>query len=286
MMPKELKKTIDQTKDVEGQIRSALQSHLKRDILWIVTESDYDRTVYEQYFNDNVVVKPSYDERGEGGCDRVVRIVKSIRQKKFTQRIIGIRDADYQYFLPQRFVYPDYVKHTDQRDIEMMMLTSTSVQRGLATWNPIFTAKMEQVKPVVCYLGRIRIWHVAHNISASIKKLKLPKVWDYRSRPQGLRNGWKRILSDQYNRLTGENVNSKRLSALKKRYGLDDLQYGHICRGHDFVQLLGIAMVDSRYSSKEIQIKLGESYSQEDFAGTFLAQSIRDFAAGFGMVVM
>ena len=77
-MPRELKKTIDQTKDVEGQIRSALQSRLKRDILWIVTESDYDRTVYEQFFNDNVAVKPSYDERGDGGCDRVMRIVKSI----------------------------------------------------------------------------------------------------------------------------------------------------------------------------------------------------------------
>lgn len=141
-MPRELKKTIDQTKDVEGQIRSALQSRQKRDILWIVTESDYDRTVYEQFFNDNVAVKPSYDERGDGGCDRVMRIVESIRKKNLTQRIIGIRDADYQYFLPQRFVYPDYVKHTDQRDIEMMMLTSPSVQNGLAAWNPGFTAKI------------------------------------------------------------------------------------------------------------------------------------------------
>ena len=285
-MPRELKKTIDQTKDVEGQIRSALQSRLKRDILWIVTESDYDRTVYEQFFNDNVAVKPSYDERGDGGCDRVMRIVESIRKKNLTQRIIGIRDADYQYFLPQRFVYPDYVKHTDQRDIEMMMLTSPSVQNGLAAWNPGFTAKLEQVKPVVCYLGRIRIWHIAHNITASIKKLKLPKVWDYTSIPQRLKNGWKRILTDQYNRLTGEDINPNRLSALKKRYALDDLEYGHICRGHDFVQLLGIAMVDTRFSSDKIETKLGELYSKADFSGTNLAQNIRAFAAGYGLVVM
>lgn len=285
-MPRELRKTIDQTKDVEGQIRSALQSRLKRNVLWIVTESDYDRTVYEQFFNDNVAVKPSYDERGDGGCDRVMRIVMSIRNKNLTQRIIGIRDADYQFFLPQRFVYPDYVKQTDQRDIEMMMLTSPSVQSGLAAWNPDFTTKMEQVKPVVCYLGRIRIWHVAHSITASIKKMKLPKVWDYSVIPQGLKNGWKRILTEQYNRLTGENINPKRLSALKKRYGLDDMEYGHICRGHDFVQLLGIAMVDSRYSSKEIQEKLWELYSQEDFSRTNLAQNIKDFAAVFGIVVM
>ena len=195
-MPRELKKTIDQTKDVEGQIRSALQSRLKRDILWIVTESDYDRTVYEQFFNDNVAVKPSYDERGDGGCDRVMRIVESI------------------------------------------------------------------------------------------KKLKLPKVWDYTSIPQRLKNGWKRILTDQYNRLTGEDINPKRLSALKKRYALDDLEYGHICRGHDFVQLLGIAMVDTRFSSDKIETKLGELYSKADFSGTNLAQNIRAFAAGYGLVVM
>lgn len=67
---------------------------------------------------------------------------------------------------------------------------------------------------------------------------------------------------------------------------MDDLEYGHVCRGHDFVQLLGIAMVDTHYSSKEIQTKLGELYSKEDFASTNLAQNIRDFAAVYGMVVM
>ena len=285
-MPKELRKTINQAKDVEGQIRSALQTRTKRNLLWIVTEIDYDCGVYEQFFNDNVVVKPSYDEQGNGGCDRVVRIVRNIRQKNLTQRIIGIRDADYQYFLPRRYAYPDFVKHTDQRDIEMMMLTSSSVQDGLTAWNPDFASKIDLVKPVICYLGRLRIWHVAHDLTASIKKFKLAKVWDFMTTPQGLKKGWKRLLTDQYNRLTGENVNPKRLSALKKSYGLDDLEYGHVCRGHDFVQLLGIAMVDTHYSSKEIQTKLGELYSKEDFASTNLAQNIRDFAAVYGMVVM
>ena len=42
-MRKELKQTVDQTKDVEGQIRSALQTPMKRGLLWIITESDYDR---------------------------------------------------------------------------------------------------------------------------------------------------------------------------------------------------------------------------------------------------
>ena len=285
-MPKELKQTIRQTDDVEGQIHFALQTRSKRDLLWIITESDYDRTVYERFFNDNVVVKPSYDEQGKGGCNHVVRIVENIRRSKLTQRIIGIRDADYQYYLPTRYSYPDYVKHTDERDIEMMMLTSPSVQNGLVAWNEDFSEKTELVKPVVCYLGKLRIWHVAHEVKANIKKYKLAQVWDYKSVPQSLKRGWKKLLIDQYNRLTGESINPTRLSALKKRYGLDDLQYGHICRGHDFVQLLGIAMVDSRYSSNMIQKMMSKLYSKEDFARTNLAQNIRDFADGFGMVVM
>lgn len=285
-MRTELKQIINQTKDVEGQIRSALLTPKKRSLLWIITESDYDRRVYERFFGDNVAVRPAYDEKGQGGCDHVLRIVKNIIKDGATRRIIGIRDADYQYYLPTKYVYPGNLLHTDERDIEMMMLTSTSVKTGLAAWNAEFTAKMDMVKQVACYLGKLRIWHVAHDVASSIKKYKIAKVWDYRAIPQRLKNGWKCILIDQYNRMTGQSVNSKRLSALKKRYGLDDMQYGRICRGHDFVQLLGIAMVDSRYSSKDIQEKMTTLYSKADFAATNLAQNIRVFASRFGMVVM
>lgn len=285
-MPRDLKKTVNQTKDVEGQIRAALQTPMKRGLLWIITESDYDRRVYERFFMSNVVVRPAYDEHDQGGCEHVLRIVRNIVMDRVTQRIIGIRDADYQYYLPTKYVYHNNLLHTDERDIEMMMLSSTSVQRGLAGWNADFPAKINMVKPVACYLGKIRIWHVAREVASSIKKFKIAKVWDYQSVPQKLKNGWKRILIDQYNRLTGQNVNPKRLSAFKKRYGLDDIQYGRLCRGHDFVQLLGIAMVNSRHSSREIQEKLVTLYSQTDFAATNLAQNIRAFADRFGMVVM
>lgn len=91
-MRKELKKAIDQSRDVEGQIRSALQTPMKRNTLWIITESDYDREVYERFFNDGVVVKPSYDEKGKGSCDHVVKIVCNILKSKETKRIIGIRE--------------------------------------------------------------------------------------------------------------------------------------------------------------------------------------------------
>lgn len=96
-MRKDLKSAINQTKDVEGQIRAALQTPQKRNKLWIITESDYDSGVYERFFNDNVVVKPAFDENGDGGCARVVRIVRNILDSGETQRIIGIRDADYMY---------------------------------------------------------------------------------------------------------------------------------------------------------------------------------------------
>ena len=285
-MPKELKQSINQTKDVEGQIRSALQSPLKRNKLWIVTESDYDRTVYERFFNDNVVVKPAYDENEQGGCDHTVRIVKHILKSKLTCRIIGIRDADYQYFFPNRFANPQNVYHTDERDIEMMMFKATSVIDGLVKWNAAFSEKIEQVKPMACYLGSIRIWHVAKGINASIKRIKLTMVWDFARIPQSPKPGWKKLLIDRYNKLTGEALNPKLLSTFKKRKGLDDMQYGRICRGHDFVQLLGVAMIDSRYSSKLIPRRMGDCYSKEDFASTNLAQNIRTFADGFGMLVM
>ena len=133
-MRKDLKSAINQTKDVEGQIRAALQTPQKRNKLWIITESDYDSGVYERFFNDNVVVKPAFDENGDGGCARVVRIVRNILDSGETQRIIGIRDADYMYYVPGKFRYSDNIYHTDERDIEMMMLKAPSVIYALNAW--------------------------------------------------------------------------------------------------------------------------------------------------------
>jgi hypothetical protein len=286
-MRRELKKAIDQARDVEGQIRSALRTPMKRNTLWIITESDYDCEVYERFFNDRVVVKPSYDENGNGSCDNVVRIVNSILKSKETKRIVGIRDADYQYFLPERFVYPDNVLHTDERDIEMMMLCSQSVVRDLVNWNPEYSAKINVVKPIACYMGRIRIWHIAGRKTTSMKKFKIAVVWDENASPQKPKPHWKRLLLERYNRLTHEHLNAIMLSSIKNRFGLDDnLQFGKICRGHDFVQLLGLAMVQTDYSSKQIYERIKYSYSKQDFSRTNLAHNIASFANQFGMVVM
>lgn len=285
-MRKDLKSAINQTKDVEGQIRAALQTPQKRNKLWIITESDYDCGVYERFFNDNVVVKPAFDENGDGGCARVVRIVRNILDSGETQRIIGIRDADYMYYVPGKFRYSDNIYHTDERDIEMMMLKAPSVIYALNAWNALFPAKIVQVIPIACYMGLIRIWHVARDIHASMKKFHIACAWDLNAKPQKPVNHWKKVLRERYNRVTGEHLNDRMVNYIRNCYRLNDNQYGKICRGHDFVQLLGMAMVNANFSSKYVQLKIAESYDAADFARTTLAGNIRAFARRFGMVVM
>lgn len=285
-MKKSLQQSINQRIDVESQIRSAIQTPMKRDKLWIVTESDYDRSVYERFFNENVEVRPAYDEKGKGGCDRVALIVNNILKTRNTQRILGIRDADYMYYVSYRFHDSENIYHTDERDIEMMMFKAPSVLESLEASNVAFTAKIKEVKNIACYMGLIRIWHVAKSITASLKKFSLSIVWNQQARPQQIKSHWKRLLIDRYNQLTGEHLNPKRLSSFKNRRGLDERQYGRICRGHDFVQLLGMAMVDSNYGREFIEMKIAAEYSKADFAATNLAQGIRTFARRFGMEVI
>lgn len=285
-MCKDLRSSVNQTRDVEAQIRAALQTPLKRNTLWIITESDYDRNVYERFFSDNVSVRPSYDEKGKGGCDRVVRIVQNILSTGETNRIAGIRDADYMYYVPGRYKKPTQnLFHTDERDIEMMMLKSPSVQTALTEWNPSFGAKIAQVIPIACYMGLIRIWHVARNKTANLKKFHIACVWDLNARPQKPVNHWKRVLRNRYNRLTGEHLNERMVQYIRHCYRLDDNQYGRICRGHDFVQLLGMAMVHASYSSNLIQEKIANSYDAADFSRTNLFGSIQAFAARVGVAV-
>lgn len=285
-MPKVLRSAVDQTRDVEAQIRAALQTPMKRSTLWIITESEYDRNVYERFFNDNVAVRPSYDDKGKGGCDRVVRIVQNILKSRETRRIVGIRDADYLYYVPGMYKKPtSNLFHTDERDIEMMLLKSPSVQSALTAWNPSFGAKIAQVIPIACYMGRIRIWHVARDKTANLKSFHIACVWDFNSKPQKPVNQWKKVLRDRYNRLTGYHLNDRMLQSIRRRYCLDDNQYGRICRGHDFVQLLGMAMVKADYSSYLIQEKIANSYVPADFAQTNLFANIRAFAASVGVSV-
>lgn len=284
-MRKDLKRSINQTKDVEGQVRAALQTPQKRNKLWIITESDYDSGVYERFFNDNVVVKPAFNENGDGGCARVVRIVRNILDSGETQRIIGIRDADYMYYLPDKFRYPDNIYHTDERDIEMMMLKAPSVINALNAWNPLFHEKVAQVIPIACYMGLIRIWHVARDVHASMKKFHIACAWDLNANPQKPVNHWKRVLRERYNRVTGEHLNDRMVNYIRNCYRLNANRYGRICRGHDFVQLLGMAMVNANFSSRCIQLKIAESYDASDFARTMLADNIRAFARRFGMAV-
>lgn len=169
----------------------------------------------------------------------------------------------------------------------MMLFCSPSVIHDLTNWNHSFPAKIDVVKPIACYMGRIRIWHIARRKTMSMKKFKIAVAWDEKARPQKPKSHWKRLLLERYNRLTHEHLNAKMLSSIKNRFGLDDiLQFGKICRGHDFVQLLGLAMVHTDYSSKQIQERIKFGYSKGDFERTNLAHNIVTFANQFGMVVM
>lgn len=286
-MPKDLNSTVNQAKDVEGLIHAALHTPMKRNKLWIITESDYDSDIYEHFFNDNVEVLPSNDMNKQGGCSRVVRIVQSVLRSSETQRIIGIRDADYMFFLPNRYHYPANIFHTDERDIEMMMLKSQSVLGALTAWDASFSVKIDQVIPVACYMGYIRIWHVKHDKRSSIKDFNISVAWNQTARPQKLVKNWKRVLREKYNRLTCEHLNNRMVQGIRNSYGLNNIQfqYGQICRGHDFVKLLSLMMIKQEYSNNSLAIKIAEKYDKMDFVNTNLYSSIQRFAARFGMSV-
>lgn len=286
-MPKDLNSTVNQAKDVEGLIHAALHTPMKRNKLWIITESDYDSDIYERFFNDNVEVLPSYDKNKQGGCSHVVRIVQNILRSSETRRIIGVRDADYMFFLPSKYHYPANIFHTDERDIEMMMLKSQSVLGALTAWDASFSVKIGQVIPVACYMGYIRIWHVKQNKRSSIKDFNISVTWNQTAHPQKLVNNWKQVLREKYNRLTGEHLNVRMVQGIRNSFGLNSIQsqYGQICRGHDFVKLLSLMMIKQEYSNNNLAAKIAEKYDKLDFVNTNLYGSIQTFAAGFGMNV-
>lgn len=260
----------------EAIIRQTCASDIGQKLVYIVVEDIEDKLTYEKFLNaEDVHVMISQDEDGNRSYQNVEDIVTHILQDHVTLRICGIRDTDYTRYEEVPHVFPDAVFTTDQKDLEMMLLASISVQDGLSQWNAETTNLLPQVYDDARQIGYLRICNHVCNLGCNFKrKVKLPKVWD--NNAHQLIQSWQQELKTLFiqnccNQQSAYYPYSveKLDSFIDNRHLRTESDYD-ICQGHDVVWLLYNRLPQNNFDIKEITNKMIESYSYNDFFSTEL----------------
>lgn len=268
----------------EAVIRQTCSSDIGQKFVFVVVEDIDDKLTYEKFLcAEDVHVMISQDAEGNRGYQNVEDIVSHIRQDDVTSRICGIRDTDYTRYEDAPHVFPDAIFITDQRDLEMMLFASNSVQNGLVNWNDDIVNLLPQVYEATRQIGYMRAANHVCNLGCNFKrKVKLAKVWD--DSTHQLKDNWKDELTDLFilNATNTQSVyypySKEKLNSFIDHKHLAYEPAYNICQGHDVVWLLYNKLPQNNFDVKEITDKMIESYSESDFRLTHLCAALLNWA--------
>lgn len=257
-------------------ITSSVKSLVGLKWMWIIVEDEDDKRVYQKFMTERARVLPSLSENGSKGCKNVEQITHDLITAGVTRYVAGIRDADYVRFESPKHVLPQQVYLTDQRDVEMQMLSSPSVQNGLAAWNGVIPSYLKDIYANVTHeRGCMRLLSDVYSLGCSFKdEAPVSHLWD--STKRCMVDDWQNIMYEEFFSHC-KNASSplypftvKKFAELKRQKSLDTISYYLICQGHDVVTLLHYRLGQYQYNADRIMAKMTECYALADFQHTQL----------------
>ena len=269
-----LKTIADKLDSAKRYVERCLRS-AKSEKVFCLVEGELDKRIYQKCLNDIYIeVCIANDDTNKAGYARVMEYVGDLRNEYPSARVIGIRDKDYSILLGTP--YPDGVFHTDSRDIEMSILTSSSF---IASDNTI-QSKMADVCPYCKYLAFLRIYNEWCSIGCKINKhVKISLVYD------SVKHQYYRDWQDRLNKKFEENSIIKSIQDILDFISNNKLQSykdRDLCRGHDVVSLMGI-IFGNQYHKNEMEKKMLSVYSKMDFYGSNLFYRIQSYCESLGI---
>lgn len=264
----------------ESVIRTTVRSSIGEKWMWIVVEDEDDMRVYKKFFSLSITrVLPSLAENESKSCKNVESIVEKVRTA-YTPRIAGIRDADYTRYIEPPHVVPEQVYLTDERDVEMQMLSSESVKQGLVSWDSSIPKHLDWIyKNVAHERGCMRIVSEICNLGCSFKNnAKISHLWDSSKRTIAV--DWQTTMySDFFDNCKNIDplhpFSRKKYTEIKRKKSLNAASVYKICQGHDVVSLLQYMLGDNKFNADRIMAKMTECYSATDFGKTDLYKNLK-----------
>lgn len=298
---KELEKSLP---NQESDLRLSITSPIGLSTLWVLVEGDADPYFYERMFDMSrtkvlKVGKKGTDGKMHGGNKVVKEFVANLLALGLTQLIIGIIDRDWRPFKKDaNQSLPLHIFETDQRDLEMTLLSFSSLRSALereitGTMNPNhkkwfkkgywyrkngqwYRDVWEQCCQVSRYMGGLRI--VSSHYALPRVNFTTPDCWD--ERQHKVYDHWESNLFRSAVVQTG--CSSVRMLyycwIVKYRYGLNHRTIYDVCRGHDFLSVLSEMLIDKmHYSEKWMTFFLAKEMTTQDIKSMRLYQDIERY---------
>ena len=273
MGDRSLRSNTDELAGTKAAIKMAMRSSVGSRTVWTIVEGEDDVRHYSRMLNEETVtIKTSEGKDGRKGYKNVESIVVEIVAEERDAKIFGIRDRDYTSFEVPAHVFPDNVFVTDRRDLEMMLLEAPSVRSVLTNWAPCFTEAFAIALEVGVVLGQLRLCNHLNDFSCVFRdRLRQSCIWNQNTHK--LEVGWKLYCrSVLYEYLTEEE-----LTVFISHHKLEDVSPYDLCRGHDVLKYLSLALVKLEYSVPSITSRMINAYSRQDFQNTHLYAEISEW---------
>lgn len=292
----------DMTKHTLGHIFAKLKGLHSSRTTFVVVEGSDDLAFYSRFFDrrvSSVYYSTKLNDDGSvttGGCEELQHIVREVLDDGRTDQVVGIMDTDYRRYIG-RYEYPTNIFHTDHRDMEMMAMSTASVQQALRGWIPYFDGVMYKIAPVLRHVGKLRMINDRYRLGCDFgKKAKINCVYDMKG--QDLFGNWK----TRYNTAFLQGCLKKRkqtligilvtLVALCKTivhlliHSYRDENFFDISHGHDTIKLLSLNLVNTaKYSENAIWEKCFNAYTIVDFKSSELYSELHQWESRRGLSV-
>ena len=275
MKQQTVKSAAEQLEPVKKYVEACWNSP-KRYHVFCLVEGEFDKHIYETRLNDHEIeVKIAADDKLNHNRSSVQYLVEDLRILHPKGRFIGIRDKDYMTLLGQKC--PNGIFATDNRDLEMMILSSPSFLASAYNIQPCLTA----IFPYCVTFAYVRVFAESRNLRNKLNdKMNIAAVYDQQAKtfvPDA-----KATLHGLYTSKVDAAASTNQIDAFVASRNLAAFSPYDICRGHDVIGLLEF-VYGNAYSKSEMEKKMKAYYDKVDFYKTALFAGINNYCVTFNI---
>lgn len=262
--------------DVIGSIRSEMRSPVSTDKVWIIVEGIDDIKLFRKLITDKSITKVGI-EQSNGGKSKLSSIVETLSIE--TNRVIGIRDADFIHISPSENALHQSIFITDLHDSEMMLIACNNSYRHVASEYLHNETDLIEIRNIIlskiAFLGGAKLINVENCIGLVFEGLGLGRFFNAQSKSIDYDAYLSTLLlkSPQKSREINNSEVIERIADITDLYNL--------CNGHDFQKIFALYINSTNkpgIKENEIGNAFRIAYRFEDFQETMLYKNLKEWS--------
>jgi hypothetical protein len=265
-------------------VRLNFNSPVGEDKIWVLVEGEDDCKIYPKFFQETMCKI----EEVHGGCGQLEIAISQLL--KYTNQIIGIRDADFCHLTGNYSPYKNLF-YTDCHDIEMTMIQNHTVFENILYEYFLQTEAFDIKKNILkeaSFVGYIRYYNNKNNDSINFKEIPFGKIVTNRDNNLCLQED---LLIQELNNRSPDKTTEIDKNMVKQFIDSNEVKNLYqLVNGHDFIKLLSLrinlSIAVGKINPKDIAKSLRNTYRIDDFKQTQLYSKLLQWQTNLGYDIL